>query len=82
MKINFKSLLNFKLKGGLHFKPESQHYIFAFLALFMLIVVSALVIWCVTFLVSNFAEAFTETSVPVPTEKFDIKGFEALDLVR
>ncbi len=80
MKIDLRSFLKFK--NGFRFKLGNQHYIFAFLALFMLIVVAALVIWCITFLVSNFAEAFTETTPMPQTQKFDIKGFEDLNLVK
>lgn len=79
-KINLKSFL--RLKNRLAVKSENRHYVFAFLALLMLIVVSALVIWSVAFLVSNFAEAFIETSPPASVEKFDIEGFEQLNLIR
>ncbi|MFH0712526.1 MAG: hypothetical protein V2A55_01580 [Candidatus Jorgensenbacteria bacterium] len=80
MKIDLKSF--FKLKKGFSLKPENRHYVFAFLALFMLVIVSILIIWSIAFLISNFAEAFTETPPPVPTQRFDIEGFEDLNLVK
>ena len=80
VKLNLKSL--FKLKGKNHLKLGSYNYIFAFLALLMLAIVSVLVIWSVVFLVSELTKSFDDSEVPVPTKKFDIKGFEELDLIR
>ncbi|MBI4034004.1 MAG: hypothetical protein HY378_00450 [Candidatus Brennerbacteria bacterium] len=81
-KINLKSFFKLKLNRKISLKSENRHYIFVFLALLMLVIVGAFIIWTVTFLVSSFAEAFIETSTPPPVEKFDIEGFEKLKLTR
>ncbi len=80
VKPSLKSL--FKLKGKNLLKSWNHNYIFVFFALLMLAIVSVLVIWSVVFLVSELTKPFDDSGVPVPTEKFDIKGFEELNLIR
>jgi hypothetical protein len=79
-KINLKFLSG--LKKGILSGSGERDYVFIFLALFMLITVSVLVIWCVTFLIANLTDSFVDTTPPPAVEKFDIEGFEELNLIR
>ena len=79
-KLNFKFLS--KLKKKIFWGAGEKDYVFIFLAFFMLVVVSVLVVWSVTFLIANLTDSFIDTAPPPAVEKFDIKGFEDLNLIK
>lgn len=79
MKLNFKFLLKtFKSYSS---KLRKQ-YIFLVMAVVMLVIVGGFVIFSLNFLVSNFNDVLLLQSTSPPVLKFDIQGFEELDLIK
>ncbi len=60
----------------------SRKVLFSILAIAMIVLVGSFVLFSVNFLVTNLNTALTAGNGAVPAEKFDIKGFEALKLVK
>lgn len=75
-------LKSFSKIGWFLKKSESKEYYFLIAAFLLLVVISGLVIYSLTFLVSNFADSFTPPRTAAPVLKFDIQGFEKLNLIR
>ena len=60
----------------------SRKALFSILAIVMIILVGSFVLYSVNFLVTNLNSALTAGNGTAPVQKFDIKGFEALKLVK
>ena len=60
----------------------SRRVLFSILAIAMIVGLGFFVVYAVTFLGENLNAALTAGTANTATEKFDIKGFEALKLQR
>ncbi|MCP6720407.1 MAG: hypothetical protein KJI72_03780 [Patescibacteria group bacterium] len=77
--------LSFKFFSGL-FKSASsklgKRYIFLVIAVVMLVIVGGFVVYSLNFLVSSFNEILISQLASPPILRFDIQGFEELNLIR
>ncbi|KKU93899.1 MAG: hypothetical protein UY26_C0003G0047 [Candidatus Jorgensenbacteria bacterium GW2011_GWA1_48_13] len=80
MKINLGFLS--KLKNKKPSRGGSKQFTFIALAFVMLVVVALFVIYSFTFLISEFNDVSGQQISPPPVPRFDIQGFEKLDLTK
>lgn len=73
--------MNAYLKRAKQFKMTRQN-MFSLLAFVMVIGIIGFSIYCAVFLVTKFDTALELSGPGVPAQRFDIKGFETLDLIR
>jgi len=60
----------------------NNQMLFFVMAIVMVLITLSLSIYLLMFLVSNLGQVFTINARPVPTQQFDIQGFEKLNLIK
>jgi len=60
----------------------NNQMLFFVMAIVMVLITLSLSIYLLMFLVSNLGQVFTINASPVPTQRFDIQGFEKLNLIK
>jgi len=78
-----KPNLNFfsKLIGPLLLKSKKQ-FVFLVMGVVMFAIVGGFVIYSFIFLISSFDKTFATQLISPPISRFDIQGFEQLDLIK
>ncbi len=80
MKLNLGFLS--KLKNKKSYRGGNRQFTFIALAFVMLVIVALFVIYSFTFLISEFNDVSNQQISPPPVLRFDISGFEKLNLTK
>ena len=80
MKINLGFLS--KLKNKKPSRGGSRQFTFIALAFVMLVIVALFIVYSFTFLISEFNDVSSQQISPPPMIRFDISGFEKLNLTK